>query len=177
MVQAFGYCLSPRGYMVWTYYIARFLAGSLDYWPWWFDVWKLLWQMRWLWFCFTVANMLNKLSGQPESYEKKYGLSLAVYDSLTYHWTVSNQWGLALDNCTNLGEHLVLERTVLSVRQIAVVGKLLLKSSWRKMSGATNRWFTMSWRCCKPSITQISSILSIGLNLRWVHFTALYQCQ
>ena len=73
--------------------------------------------------------MLNKLSGQPESYEKKYGLSPAFNDSLTCHSTVSNQWELALGNYTSLGEHLVLERTVLSVRQIAVVEKLLLKSS------------------------------------------------
>lgn len=138
---------------------------------------KLLWQIRWLWVYSTVTNMLNKLSGQPESYEKKYGLSHVFYDSLTCHWAVSNQWGRALDNCTNLGEHLVLERTVLSVRQIAAVGKLLLKLFWRKMSEATSRWFTMSWRCCKPLTTQTSSILSIGSNLRWVPFTAIYQCQ
>lgn len=177
MAQAFGYCSFPRGYMVWIYYITGFLAHPLDYRPWWFDFWKLLWQICWLWVYSTVTNMLNKLSGQPESYEKKYGLSHVFYDSLTCHWAVSNQWGRALDNCTNLGEHLVLERTVLSVRQIAAVGKLLLKSFWRKMSEATSRWFTMSWRCCKPLTTQTSSILSIGSNLRWVPFTAIYQCQ
>lgn len=77
-----------------------------------------------------VSNMLNKLSGQPESYEKKYDypipfflapfLVLCVIIFLTL---------LSLDHYTSLEEPSVLARTVLFARPIPAPARSPSKSS------------------------------------------------
>ena len=98
--------------------------------------------------------MLNKLHGQPESYDKKY------FDPDCSRNTAKNQ----ADQNISLDEPSALVPMELSEKRMAQLERSPWRLSSRRMSRETSRWSMTSWRCCRGWSTHISSSLWTGSN-------------